>query len=217
MHKITNLTVTAVISLLLFFGNSNFVRAEVLSMIEKDGLPIPAQAKQYHVGHKLFTASANFDVDSPPEAVVALYSDEFLKRGWKVEPQNISTDHTVVHFTTPNGPGTLDIINSGYSIVEVVIINQVAAAKSPLAPKSGMVTLLFSNKTKKLINVSVGGMKIKIAAGATSPFKKASGLEVAPGKLRVKVGEMAEQFEATSGQIWISEISDGYLLSSKQN
>jgi hypothetical protein len=217
MGKMINFTITTVISTLLFIGNSNLAGAETLTMMEKDGLPVPTQATQYIAGHALFIALAHFDVNSPPEAVVPLYNAEFLKRGWKVEPIEQSPDHMVLHFTTPKGPGTLDVVNSGYSIVELSITDQVAAAKSPLAPKPGMVTVLFSNETKKAVNISVGAKSIKVAAGATSPFTKASGLEVAPGKLHIKTKKMVDDFDAIPGQIWLIKISDGFLLSSKQN
>lgn len=217
MGKMINFTITTLISTLLFIGNSNFASAETLTMMEKDGLPVPTHATQYIAGHALFIAIAHFDVNSPPDAVVSLYDAEFLKRGWKVEPLEQSPDHTVLHFTTPKGPGTLDVVNSGYSIVELSITDQVAAAKSPLAPKTGMVTVLFSNETKKAVNISIGATSIKVAAGAASPFTKASGLEVAPGKLHVKTKKMADDFDAAAGQIWLIKISDGFLLSSKQN
>ena len=217
MYKISKLIITTVISALLFVGDSNFAKAETLTMIEKDGLPVPTQATQYIAGHSLFIALAHFDVNSPPDDVVALYNAEFVKRGWKVEPHEQSADHMVLHFTTPKGPGTLDVVNSGYSIVELSITDQVAADKSPLAPKPGMVTLLFSNETKKVVNVSVGAKSIKVAAGAAGPYTKASGLELAPGKLHVKTKKMANDFDASPGQIWLIEILDGFLLSSKQN
>ena len=217
MGKMINFTITTLISTLLFIGNSNLAGAETLTMMEKDGLPVPTQATQYIAGHSLFIALAHFDVNSPPDDVVALYNAEFVKRGWKVEPHEQSADHMFLHFTTPRGPGTLDVVNSGYSIVELSITDQVAAAKSPLAPKPGMVMMLFSNETKKAVNISVGAKSIKVAARAASPFTKESGLEVAPGKLHVKTIKMTEDFNAAAGQIWLIKISDGFLLSSKQN
>jgi hypothetical protein len=217
MSKLPNFIKTFMISVMLLIGSSIIAWGEGLSLAEKDGLLVPLQATQYNLGSKLFMKVAHFDVNTPMDEVVAVYSSEFLKRGWKVDPAQASEDHKIVHFATPQGRGTLDVINSGYSIVELSLTDELAAAKSPLAPKAGMVTVLFINETKKAVAVSLGGKRVKVAAGANSPFKKETGLEIEPGKLQAKTKKGNTDFEAEAGQIWIVEISDFAVLSSKQN
>jgi hypothetical protein len=208
---------TTIISVLLLVGGSIIAWGEDLFLAEKDGLLIPKQATQYILGRKLFSKVAHFDINAPLDKVVELYISEFSKRGWKADSADGSSEQRIIHFVTPKGRGTLDVINSGYSIVELSITDELAAAKSPLAPKAGMVTVLFANETKKAVAISLGNKRVKVAAGAKSPFTKETGLEIAPGKLQAKTGNGNIDFEAEAGQIWIVEISDSAVLCSKQN
>ena len=217
MFKLLNITKTTMITVLLLLVSSIIAWGEDLSLAEKDGLLVPQQAVQYIGGSKLFTKIAHFDVNAPIDEVVALYMSAFSKRGWKANLEVASADQKIVHFATPQGRGTLGVISSGYSIVELIVIDELAAAKSPLAPKAGMVTVLFTNETKKAVAVSLGGKRVKVAAGAKGPFTKETGLEIAQGKLQVKTKKGNADFEAEAGQIWIVEISNSSVLSSKQN
>ena len=103
------------------------------------------------------------------------------------------------------------------SDADLTLTQKSKAAASPLAPKPGMVKLVFGNMSDKAADVAIAGKHVKMTAGQGAKGPDGPTLEVKPGKLSATMkGAQAADFEAGPDEIWMVGVGPGGLIAIKQ-
>ncbi len=191
--------------------------APPLVAMEKDGLPMPDGLGNMGSTSTLYSHGVNFSAPNSVADIVAFYRAELPKKGWKEDSAKISDSEAELAFTSPEGPATLTVKRNGdMSDAELTVNNKAAAAKSPLAPKPGMVKLVFGNMTDKPAEVTIAGKHVKLAAGEGSKGPDGPTLDVKPGALTATIKGAKENFTAGPDEIWMVGVGPGGLITMKQ-
>jgi hypothetical protein len=192
--------------------------APPLVAIDKNGLPIPDGLGNMGSTSTQFSHAVNFSAPNSVADIVAFYRAELGKKGWKEDSAKVSDTEANLTFTSPEGPATLVVKrNSDMTDAELTVTEKAKAAASPLAPKPGMVKLVFGNLSEKAATVSIAGKQVKLKAGEGSKGPDGPMLEVKPGKLSATMkGAPAADFEAGPDEIWMVGVGPGGLIAIKQ-
>jgi hypothetical protein len=187
--------------------------APPLVAMDKDGLPIPDGLGNQGSTATLYSKAVNFSAPNSVADIVAFYRAELAKKGWKEDAAKISDMGADLSFTAPEGPAKLTVKRNGdMSDAELTLNEKTKAAASPLAPKPGKVKILFGNMSDKDIVISIGGKKVKVAAGAGSKGPDGPSLELPPGALTASMKGAKEDFKADADTIWMVGIGPGGLI-----
>ncbi|MEO9168380.1 MAG: hypothetical protein ABI230_08255, partial [Aestuariivirga sp.] len=146
------------------------------------------------------------------------YRTELTKKGWKEDSAKVSDKQADLAFTAPEGPAKLTVKRNGdMSDAELTLTQKSKAAASPLAPKAGMVKLVFGNLSDKAADVSIAGKHVKLAAGQGAQAPDGPTLEVKPGDFTAAM-KGAKPFAFTAGpdEIWMVGVGPGGLIAIKQ-
>jgi hypothetical protein len=192
--------------------------APPLVAIDKDGLPIPDGLGNMGSTRTAFSHAVNFSAPNSVADIVAFYRAELGKKGWKEDSAKIADTEAELSFTTPDGPAKLVVKRgSDMSDAELTVTEKAKAAASPLAPKPGMVKLVFGNMSDKAADVTIAGKHVKMTPGQGAKGPDGPTLEVKPGKLSASVkGAKPEDFEAGPDEIWMVGVGPGGLMVVKQ-
>jgi hypothetical protein len=187
-----------------------------LTVEETGGLPVPTPHSLSGSESSLFRSSADARTSASLAAVLAFYRRELAKRGWTehAEKAAVKADAAELAYDSPGGPATLKLGRDGDETTVLLSVRDKAAAmKSPLWPKPGQVKLAFGNMRDKAAEVTVGGKKVKVAAGAGKNGPDGPTVDLAPGKydLALKSGGH-ETIDAGPEEIWIVMVGPGGLL-----
>jgi hypothetical protein len=191
--------------------------APPLVAIDKDGLPIPDGLGNMGSTRTQFSHAVNFSAPNSVADIVAFYRTELGKKGWKEDAAKIQGEDAEVKFTSPDGPATLTVKRNGdMTDAELTVTEKSKAAASPLAPKAGMVKLIFGNMSDNPAEVTVAGKKIKLAPGQGSKGPDGPTLDVKPGELTATMKGAKETFTAGPDEIWMVGVGPGGLITMKQ-
>ena len=125
---------------------------------EKLGLPLPDGASNNGYAQTQFSRSVNFSVPNSVAEVIAFYRTELAKKGWKEDNAKVGEKAAELSFNAPEGPAKLVVKRNGdTSDAELTLTEKSKAAASPLAPKHGMVKLVFGNMSDKAADVFIAG------------------------------------------------------------
>jgi hypothetical protein len=187
-----------------------------LTVEETGGLPVPAPHSLSGSESSLFRSSADARTSASLAAVLAFYRRELAKRSWTehAEKAVVKADAAELAYDSPGGPATLKLGRDGdETTVLLSVRDRATAMKSPLWPKPGQVKLAFGNMRDKAAEITVGGKKVKVAAGAGKNGPDGPTLDLAPGKydLALKSGGH-ETVDAGPEEIWIVMVGPGGLL-----
>ena len=149
--------------------------------------------------------------------IVAFYRAVLGKRGWKEDAAKVGDGEATLAFTAPDGPAKL-VVKRGSDMTdaELTVTEKSKAAASPLAPKPGMVKLVFGNMSDKAADVSIAGKHVKLAPGQGAKGPDGPTLEVKPGNLTVESKNGKENFTAGPDEIWMVAVGPGGLMVVKQ-
>ncbi|MDE2386043.1 MAG: hypothetical protein KGO53_15645, partial [Alphaproteobacteria bacterium] len=199
-------------------ASSDAPAAPPLVAAERDGLPIPDGLGNMGSSKTMFSHGIDFSAPNSVADIVAFYRAELGKRGWKEDSATVSDGEAKLAFTSPEGPATLSVKREGdMSNAELTVNKKADAAKSPLAPKPGMVKLVFGNLSDKAATVSIAGKQVKLKPGEGAKGPDGPTLEVKPGKLSATMkGADAAAFEAGPDEIWMVGVGPGGLIAIKQ-
>ena len=78
--------------------------------------------------------------------------------------------------------------------------------------KPGKVKILFGNMSDKDAEITIGGKKVKVPAGAGSQGPDGPSLELKPGQLTASMKGAKESFKADADTIWMVGIGPGGLI-----
>ena len=188
-----------------------------LVAIDKDGLPIPDGLGNMGSTRTQFSHAVNFSAPNSVADIVAFYRAELGKKGWKEDAAKVSDSAAELSFTSPDGPAKLLVKrNSDMSDAELTVTEKGKAAASPLAPKPGMVKLVFGNMSDKAADVVIGGKHVKMTPGQGAKGPDGPTLEVKPGNLTVESKNGKENFTAGPDEIWMVAVGPGGLMVVKQ-
>ena len=198
-------------------GNSDAPAAAPLVAIDKDGLPIPDGLGNSGSTRTMFSHAVNFSAPNSVAEIVTFYRTELGKQGWKEDAAKVSDSAAELAFTAPDGPAKLIVTRNGdTSDAELTVNDKAGASKSPLAPKPGMVKLVFGNMTDKAADVAIAGKHVKLGAMQGSAGPDGPTLDVPPGKLTAQIKGAKESFTAGPDEIWMVGIGPGGLIAIKQ-
>ena len=185
---------------------------------EKNGLPLPDGLGNNGSSATQFSKAVNFSAPNSVADIVAFYRAELAKKGWKEDAAKVDEKAAELSFTAPEGPAKLVVTRNGdMSDAELTLTEKSKAAASPLAPKPGMVKLVFGNLSDKAADVTIAGKHVKMAAGQGAKGPDGPTLEVKPGKLSATMkGAQAADFEAGPDEIWMVGVGPGGLIAIKQ-
>lgn len=185
---------------------------------EKNGLPLPDGLGNNGSSATQFSKSVNFSAPNSVADIVAFYRAELAKKGWKEDSAKVDEKAAELSFTAPEGPAKLVVTRNGdMSDAELTLTEKTKAAGSPLAPKPGMVKLVFGNMSDKAADVAIAGKHVKMTAGQGAKGPDGPTLEVKPGKLSATMkGAQAADFEAGPDEIWMVGVGPGGLIAIKQ-
>jgi hypothetical protein len=184
-----------------------------LVAMDKDGLPMPDGLGNQGSTTTLYSKAINFSAPNSVADIVAFYRSELAKKGWKEDAAQVSEMDAEVSFTAPEGPAKLVVKRNGdMSDAELTLNNKAKAASSPLAPKAGQVKILFGNMSDKDAEITIGGKKVKVPAGAGSEGPDGPSLELKPGQLTASMKGAKESFKADADTIWMVGIGPGGLI-----
>ena len=187
--------------------------APPLVAMDKDGLPMPDGLGNQGSTTTLYSKAVNFSAPNSVVDIVAFYRAELAKKGWKEDAAQVSDMDAEVSFTAPEGPAKLVVKRNGdMSDAELTLNNKAKAAASPLAPKPGKVKILFGNMSDKDAEITIGGKKVKVPAGAGSQGPDGPSLELKPGQLTASMKGAKESFKADADTIWMVGIGPGGLI-----
>ena len=149
---------------------------------------------------------------------MAFYRAELTKKGWKEDAAKVDEKAAELSFTAPEGPAKLVVTRNGdMSDAELTLNQKAKAAASPLAPKPGMVKLVFGNMSDKAADVSIAGKHVKLAAGQGAKGPDGPTLEVKPGDFTAAMkGAEKQTFTAGPDEIWMIGVGPGGLIAIKQ-
>ncbi len=191
--------------------------APPLVAIDKDGLPIPDGLGNMGSTRTAFSHAVNFSAPNSVAEIVAFYRAELGKKGWKEDAAKVADTEAELSFTAPDGPAKLVVKrNSDMSDAELTVTEKAKAAASPLAPKPGMVKLVFGNMSDKAADVSIAGKHVKLAPGQGAKGPDGPTLEVKPGNLTAEIKGAKEAFTAGPDEIWMVGVGPGGLIAVKQ-
>ena len=197
--------------------NSDAPAAAPLVAIDRDGLPIPDGLGNTGSTKTMFSHAVNFSAPNSVAEIVTFYRTELAKLGWKEDAAKVSDSAAELAFTAPDGPAKLTVARNGdMSDAELTVNDKSNAAKSPLAPKPGMVKLVFGNMTDKAADVAIAGKHVKLAAMQGSAGPDGPTLDVPPGKLTAQIKGTKESFTAGPDEIWMVGVGPGGLIAIKQ-
>ena len=187
--------------------------APPLVAMDKDGLPMPDGLGNQGSTTTLYSKAVNFSAPNSVADIVAFYRSELTKKGWKEDAAQVSDTDAEVSFTAPEGPAKLVVKRNGdMSDAELTLNNKAKAAASPLAPKAGQVKILFGNMSDKDAEITIGGKKVKVSAGAGSQGPDGPSLELKPGQITASMKGAKESFKADADTIWMVGIGPGGLI-----
>jgi hypothetical protein len=187
--------------------------APALVAMDKDGLPMPDGLGNQGSTTTLYSKAVNFSAPNSVADIVAFYRSELTKKGWKEDAAQVSDTDAELTFTAPEGPAKLVVKRNGdMSDAELTLNNKAKAAASPLAPKPGQVKILFGNMSDKDAEITIGGKKVKVPAGAGSQGPDGPSLELKPGQLTASMKGAKESFKADADTIWMIGIGPGGLM-----
>ena len=188
--------------------------APPLVAVDRGGLPIADGMGNNGSSSTSFSRSVNFSAPNSVADVVAFYRAELTKKGWKEDSAKVSESAAEISFTAPEGPAKLVVKRNGdMSDAELTLTEKSKAAASPLAPKAGMVKLVFGNMSDKAADVSIAGKHVKLAPGQGAKGPDGPTLEVKPGELTAQIkGAKPEAFTAGPDEIWMVMIGPGGVL-----
>jgi hypothetical protein len=187
--------------------------APPLVAMDKDGLPMPDGLGNQGSTTTLYSKAVNFSAPNSVADIVAFYRSELAKKGWKEDAAQVSDMEAELSFTAPEGPAKLVVKRNGeMSDAELTLNNKAKAAASPLAPKPGKVKILFGNMSDKDAEITIGGKKVKVPAGAGSQGPDGPSLELKPGQLTASMKGAKESFKADADTIWMVGIGPGGLI-----
>ncbi len=189
-----------------------------LVAIEKNGLPIADGMGNNGSTATQFSKAVNFSAPNSVADIVAFYRAELTKKGWKEDTAKVSDSEAELSFTAPEGPAKLTVKRNGdMSDAELTLTEKSKAAASPLAPKPGMVKLVFANMSDKPTDVSIAGKHVKLAARQGGAAPDGPTLEVKPGDFTAQVkGLKPEAFTTGPDEIWMVGVGPGGLMAIKQ-
>ncbi len=189
-----------------------------LVAIEKNGLPIADGMGNNGSTATQFSKAVNFSAPNSVADIVAFYRTELIKKGWKEDTAKVSDAEAELSFTAPEGPAKLTVKRNGdMSDAELTLTEKSKAAASPLAPKPGMVKLVFANMSDKAADVSIAGKHVKLAARQGGAAPDGPTIEVKPGDFTAQVkGFKPEAFTARPDEIWMVGVGPGGLMAIKQ-
>ena len=185
---------------------------------EKNGLPLPDGLGNNGSSATQFSKSVNFSAPNSVAEIVAFYRAELGKKGWKEDAAKVDEKAAELSFTAPEGPAKLTVKRNGdMSDAELTLTQKSKAAASPLAPKAGMVKLVFGNLSDKAADVSIAGKHVKLAAGQGAKGPDGPTLEVKPGDFTAAMkGADPQTFTAGPDEIWMIGVGPGGLIAIKQ-
>ena len=185
---------------------------------EKNGLPLPDGLGNNGSSATQFSKAVNFSAPNSVADIVAFYRAELGKKGWKEDAAKVDEKAAELSFTAPEGPAKLVVTRNGdMSDAELTLTQKSKAAASPLAPKPGMVKLVFGNMSDKAADVSIAGKHVKLAARQGGAAPDGPTLEVKPGDFTAQVkGLKPEAFTAGPDEIWMVGVGPGGLIAIKQ-
>ena len=189
-----------------------------LVAIEKNGLPLPDGLGNNGSSSTAFSKAVNFSAPNSVADIVAFYRAELTKKGWKEDAAKVDKKAAELSFTAPEGPAKLVVTRNGdMSDAELTLNQKAKAAASPLAPKPGMVKLVFGNMSDKAADVSIAGKHVKLAAGQGAKGPDGPTLEVKPGDFTAAMkGAEKQTFTAGPDEIWMIGVGPGGLIAIKQ-
>lgn len=191
--------------------------APPLVAIDKDGLPIPDGLGNMGATRTQFSHAVNFSASNSVPDIVAFYRAELAKKNWKEDSAKVSNDAADLKFTAPDGPATLSLKRNGdMTDAELTVTEKAKAAASPLAPKPGMVKLVFGNMSDNPADVVVAGKHVKMTPGQGAKAPDGPTLEVKPGNITVVSKNAKESFTAGPDEIWMVAVGPGGLMVVKQ-
>ena len=185
---------------------------------EKNGLPLPKGLGNNGSSATQFSKSVNFSAPNSVAEIVAFYRAELSKKAWKEDAAKVEDEAAELSFTAPEGPAKLTVTRNGdMSDAELTLTQKAKAAASPLAPKPGMVKLIFGNLTDKPAEVIIAGKHVKLAPQQGSQGPDGPSLEVKPGALEAAMkGADNAPFTAGPDEIWMVGVGPGGLIAIKQ-
>ncbi len=189
--------------------------APPLVAIDKDGLPIPDGLGNMGSTRTQFSHAVNFSAPNSVADIVAFYRTELAKKGWSENnaTSQVSDIKASLSFSTPDGPATLAVNRNGdMTDAELTVSEKAKAAASPLAPKPGMVKLVFGNMSDNPADVIVGSKHVKMTPGQGARAPDGPTLEVKPGDITVKSKSAKESFTAGPDEIWMVAVGPGGLM-----
>ena len=191
--------------------------APPLVAIDKDGLPIPDGLGNMGSTRTQFSHAVNFSAPNSVADIVAFYRTELTKKGWKEDAAKLGDSEAELKFTAPDGPATLSLKRNGdMTDAELTVTEKSKAAASPLAPKPGMVKLVFGNMSDNPADVIIGSKHVKMTPGQGAKAPDGPMLEVKPGNITVKSKSAKESFTAGPDEIWMVAVGPGGLMVVKQ-
>ena len=192
--------------------------APPLTAVDKEGLPIPDGLGNMGSSATQFSKAVNFSAPNSVADIVTFYRSELAKKGWKEDAAKISDTEAELSFTAPEGPAKLVVKRNGdMSDAELTLEQKSKAAASPLAPKPGMVKLVFGNMSDKAADVVIAGKHVKLAARQGGAAPDGPTLEVKPGDFTAQVkGLKPESFSAGPDEIWMVAVGPGGMMAVKQ-
>jgi hypothetical protein len=191
--------------------------APPLVAIDKDGLPVPDGLGNMGSTRTQFSHAINFSAPNSVADIVAFYRTELTKKGWKEDAAKLGDSEAELKFTAPDGPATLSLKRNGdMTDAELTVSEKAKAAASPLAPKAGMVKLVFGNMSDNPADVVVAGKHVKMTPGQGAKAPDGPMLEVKPGNITVKSKNAKESFTAGPDEIWMVAVGPGGLMVVKQ-
>ncbi len=191
--------------------------APPLVAIDKDGLPIPDGLGNMGSTRTQFSHAVNFSAPNSVADIVAFYRTELTKKGWKEDAAKLGDSEAELKFTAPDGPATLSLKRNGdMTDAELTVSEKAKAAASPLAPKPGMVRLVFGNMSDNPADVIIGSKHVKMTPGQGAKGPDGPMLEVKPGNITVKSKSAKESFTAGPDEIWMVAVGPGGLMVVKQ-
>ncbi len=198
-------------------ASSDAPAAPPLVAIDKDGLPIPDGLGNMGSTRTQFSHAVNFSAPNSVADIVAFYRAELGKKGWKEDSAKVNDTEATLTFTAPDGPAKL-LVKRGSDMTdaELTVTEKGKAAASPLAPKPGMVRLVFGNMSDKAADVVIGGKHVKMTPGQGAKGPDGPTLEVKPGNLTVESKNGKENFTAGPDEIWMVAVGPGGLMVVKQ-
>ena len=191
--------------------------APPLVAIDKDGLPIPDGLGNMGSTRTQFSHAVNFSAPNSVADIVAFYRTELTKKGWKEDAAKLGDSEAELKFAAPDGPATLSLKRNGdMTDAELTVSEKAKAAASPLAPKPGMVKLVFGNMSDNPADVIIGSKHVKMTPGQGAKGPDGPMLEVKPGNITVKSKSAKESFTAGPDEIWMVAVGPGGLMVVKQ-